>query len=99
MAYFFVVVVVGAHGEAVAEALAGLPVRTVDNPEWQEGMGRSLRVGVRALPEVEAVLVLLCDQLRVDSAHLRALVDTFARTRRWRTSARSPIPRRITPLI
>jgi molybdenum cofactor cytidylyltransferase len=76
-----VVVVLGAHGEAVAAELAGLPVRTVDNPEWQEGMGRSLRVGVKALPEVEAVLVLLCDQLRVDSAHLRALVDTFTRTR------------------
>lgn len=76
-----VVVVLGAHGEAVAAELTGLPVRTVDNPEWLLGMGRSLRVGVRALPEVEAVLVLLCDQLRVDAAHLRALVDTFARTR------------------
>ncbi len=75
-----VVVVLGAHGEAVAAELTGLPVRTVDNPEWQLGMGRSLRVGVRALPEVEAVLVLLCDQLRVDAAHLRVLVDTFART-------------------
>ena len=53
-----VVVVLGAHGEAVAAELTGLPVRTVDNPEWQLGMGRSLRVGVRALPEVEAVLVL-----------------------------------------
>jgi molybdenum cofactor cytidylyltransferase len=38
-------------------------------------------VGVRALPEVDAVLVLLCDQLRVGSTHLKALVDTFARTR------------------
>jgi molybdenum cofactor cytidylyltransferase len=75
-----VVVVVGAHGEAVATELAGLPVRTVENPEWQVGMGRSLRVGVRALPEVDAVLVLLCDQLRVDSTHLEALVDTFVRT-------------------
>ncbi|HZI05073.1 MAG TPA: nucleotidyltransferase family protein [Archangium sp.] len=76
-----VVVVLGAQGEAVGAELSGLRVRTVDNPEWQLGMGRSLRVGVRALPEVEAVLVLLCDQLRVDAAHLRALVDTFARTR------------------
>ena len=76
-----VVVVLGAYGEAVAAELAGLPVRTVDNPEWQEGMGRSLRVGVRALPEVDAVLVLLCDQLRVDTAHLKTLMETFARTR------------------
>ncbi len=75
-----VVVVLGAHGEAVAGELADLPVRTVDNPEWREGMGGSLRVGVRALPEVDAVLVLLCDQLRVDAAHLKALMDTFTRT-------------------
>jgi molybdenum cofactor cytidylyltransferase len=38
-------------------------------------------VGVRALgPEVDAALVLLCDQLRVDSGHLRALVMAFERT-------------------
>jgi molybdenum cofactor cytidylyltransferase len=29
---------------------------------------------------VEAALVMLCDQLRVEAPHLRALVETFART-------------------
>jgi molybdenum cofactor cytidylyltransferase len=77
-----VVAVLGAHPEAVGAELAGLPVHPVLNPDWAEGMGLSLRVGLRALPpEVDAALVVLCDQLRVDAAHLRALVDTFARTR------------------
>ncbi|MDC0711527.1 nucleotidyltransferase family protein [Stigmatella sp. ncwal1] len=77
-----VVVVLGAHREAVATALAGLPVNLVHNPDWAAGLGGSLRVGLRALPpeSVDAALVLLCDQLRVDAPHLSALVDTFSRT-------------------
>lgn len=76
-----VVVVLGAQAQAVASELAGLPVHTVHNPDWEQGMGVSLRVGVRALaPEAEAALVMLCDQLRVESGHLRALVEEFHRT-------------------
>jgi molybdenum cofactor cytidylyltransferase len=77
------VAVLGANPGAVAAELTGLPVRTVLNPDWAEGLGRSLQVGLRALPPeaVDAALVVLCDQLRVNAAHLGALVDTFARTR------------------
>jgi molybdenum cofactor cytidylyltransferase len=84
-----VVVVLGAQAEAVTAELAGLPVRTVQNADWGAGMGSSLRVGLRALgteesagaaPAVDAALVMLCDQLRVDAEHLRALVEAFTRT-------------------
>jgi molybdenum cofactor cytidylyltransferase len=75
-----VVVVLGARADDVAAELTGLPVRTVHNPNWEAGMGSSLQVGVRALPEVDAALIMLCDQLRVDSAHLKALMEAFART-------------------
>jgi len=86
-----VVVVLGAQREAVASELTGLPVRIVEHPEWSAGPGGSLVAGVRALtagdaaaggaaPAVDAVLVMLCDQLRVDSAHLRALVEAWRRT-------------------
>lgn len=75
-----VVAVLGAHREAVAAELNGLPVRLVEHREWVAGPGGSLVAGVRALTSVDAVLVMLCDQLRVDSAHLRALVDTWHRT-------------------
>ena len=77
-----VVVVLGAQAQAVASELAGLPVSTVHNEAWEQGMGSSLGVGLRALdPAVEAALVMLCDQLRVESGHLRALVESFTRTR------------------
>ncbi|NMO17178.1 nucleotidyltransferase family protein [Pyxidicoccus fallax] len=78
-----VVVVLGAHREAVTSELTGLPVRTVEHADWAAGPGGSLVAGVRALTQdatVDAVLVMLCDQLRVDSAHLRALVETWQRT-------------------
>jgi molybdenum cofactor cytidylyltransferase len=75
-----VVVVLGARAEDVAAELTGLPVRTVHNPAWEAGMGSSLQVGVHALTDVDAALILLCDQLRVDTAHLKTLVATFTRT-------------------
>ncbi|WP_141619920.1 NTP transferase domain-containing protein [Myxococcus sp. AB036A] len=81
-----VVVLLGASRDAVSAELTGLAVRTVDHADWAAGPGGSLRAGLRALREMEppaldAVLVLLCDQLRVDAAHLRTLLDTFERTR------------------
>lgn len=81
-----VVVVLGASRDAVAAELTGLPVRTVDHADWAAGPGGSLRAGLGALRELEppaldAVLVLLCDQLRVDAAHLRSLLESFERTR------------------
>lgn len=76
------VVVLGAQRDTVALELSGLPVHTVAHAEWAAGPGGSLVAGVRALGgTVDAVLVMLCDQLRVDSAHLRALVETWQRTR------------------
>ncbi|WP_224240273.1 nucleotidyltransferase family protein [Hyalangium gracile] len=84
-----VVAVLGAQAEAVATELARLPVNTVRNPDWEAGLGSSLRVGLQALEAaepagagsaVDAVLVLLCDQFRVDASHVRALVKAFQRT-------------------
>lgn len=59
-------VVLGAHREAVAEALQGLPLRLCTNEGWSEGMGASVCAGLRAVlddePAAAAVLFLLCDQ-------------------------------------
>jgi molybdenum cofactor cytidylyltransferase len=85
-----VVAVLGAQAHAVAAELAGLAVRTVHNEAWEAGLGSSLRVGLRALDAeapasaglaVDAALVMLCDQLRVEAGHLRALVEAFTRSR------------------
>jgi molybdenum cofactor cytidylyltransferase len=70
-----VVVVVGYEADRMRTELAGLGVEAVVNPEWQEGMGTSLRCGVSALPTaLTDVLLLVCDQPRLTAEHLRALL-------------------------
>lgn len=77
-----VTVVLGARREDVAAELNGLAVRCVDNPDWALGQGSSLHAGLRALPpDVDGALLMLCDQVRVDAAHLRSLISSFERTR------------------
>jgi len=67
-------VVLGSGAEAMAATLAGLPVETVLNEAWEEGMGTSIRAGVQALPAAASgVLLLLCDQPEVDAALLAEL--------------------------
>lgn len=50
-----VVVVVGAHAEAIRPAVPGW-ARVVINPEWRRGMRSSLRAGLRALPPGPVIL-------------------------------------------
>ncbi|WP_243300942.1 nucleotidyltransferase family protein [Geothrix oryzisoli] len=59
--------------------LAGLEVQTVFNPEAQEGMASSIRLGVAALgPAVEAALLLTVDQPAVDATLLGGLLALAA---------------------
>jgi molybdenum cofactor cytidylyltransferase len=73
-----VVVVVGAEGERVAGALAGLELEIVHNRTWQQGMSTSVRAGLEALrPEIEAALLVLADQPGLTPALLQALVAGY----------------------
>jgi molybdenum cofactor cytidylyltransferase len=72
-----VVVVLGFEAERMAAELAGLAVEVVVNGNWSFGMGSSLACGVaaarRARPELDALLLLVCDQPRLSANHLREL--------------------------
>jgi nicotine blue oxidoreductase len=48
-----VVVVIGASAEQVAAELSSEPVDLVEAPDWQEGMGASLRAGLTALQHLD----------------------------------------------
>ncbi len=77
-----VVVVVGAQGERVAQALADLELEVVYNPAWEQGMSTSLRAGLGALrPEIEAALLVLADQPGLTPAVLSALVEGYRASR------------------
>jgi molybdenum cofactor cytidylyltransferase len=78
-----VVVVVGGDAEAVAAALATLPVRVVVNPRYAEGQSTSLRTGLDALrPGTDAAVVALGDQPLPDPDVIRRLVAAFRTTGR-----------------
>ncbi len=74
-----VFVVLGFEAERMRTELEGLKVQTVVNNEWKEGMGSSLRRGVAAASQTQThpagVLVLVCDQLRLNLEHLSNLLD------------------------
>jgi CTP:molybdopterin cytidylyltransferase MocA len=72
-------VVTGAHADDVARAVADLPVRTVENHGWPEGIASSIRCGARAVEALgcSAVLIVLADQPRVDSGILSRVIECF----------------------
>jgi molybdenum cofactor cytidylyltransferase len=79
-----VVVVIGAHAGPVKEEMEGLPVLTVDNRRWGEGMSSSVRSGMGALvaadPELEGAVIMLCDQPFVDAGVVNRLADARRET-------------------
>lgn len=75
------VVVLGHEAALVGAALAGLPVRAVENARHAEGMNTSLSAGVAALPpEAEAAVVLLADMPFVEPAQIAAVVARWRET-------------------
>jgi len=84
-----IVVIVG-HEAAAVRAGAGLPddarVMVLDNPDWNEGLSSSLRRGLLACPEADALVAALGDQPGVDAEVVRRLVEA------WRQGARLAVP-------
>lgn len=74
------IVVLGAHAPRIREHLEDLPLESIENAQWHEGMASSLRLGVAAIvaraPETRGLIVMLADQPRLTTAHLEALLDT-----------------------
>ena len=70
-----VAVVLGAHAAAVGAAVGSLPVVCLSNPDWEEGMGSSVRVaaGWASHAGLDALMLVLVDQLRLSSEHLDAV--------------------------
>ncbi len=75
-----VLVVTGTEDAALREALAGLPVRFVNNPRPHDGQGSSIAVGARALkPWTRAALIVLGDQPRLPGLVIPALIEALDR--------------------
>ncbi|AHG04161.1 molybdopterin-guanine dinucleotide biosynthesis protein MobA [Halobacterium sp. DL1] len=72
-----VLVVVGYEADRVREALAGLDVSFLENPEYETGQASSVRAGVRALGDVDAAVFALGDMPYVDAESIQALVAAY----------------------
>jgi CTP:molybdopterin cytidylyltransferase MocA len=103
-----VTVVLGAHAAEVGAAVAGLPVICLSNPAWPEGMGSSVRVATEwaSGAALDALMLVLVDQLRLSSGHLDALRAASDQGRRIAASAYQGVlgvpaifPRRFFPAL
>lgn len=77
------IVVTGAYHGQVVQALAGLPVEIVYNPDWQQGQSTSMKAGLKSLPEgCGSVMFLLSDQPQISSELIRQLMDRYFQNRK-----------------
>ena len=74
----YVTVVTGCGAELVKAELGDLQLGIVYNRDWEQGMGSSINCGARKMPQgVDGVLVMVCDQWRLDAVDLRRLVNAW----------------------
>lgn len=78
-------VVIGANADEVLTEIGDRPMGVVENPEWEEGLASSLRVGLDALAQsskAEAALIVLGDQPGVRPDVAVALIERHRRSNR-----------------
>lgn len=74
-------VILGFDSERMKQELRDLPVRIVENRDWNEGIHSSIRAGINALPSTaNAALILLCDQPLITTELLNTITTTFRST-------------------
>ncbi len=79
---FPIYLVLGANAEKIQAQLPHIEINVVENKDWQEGMGSSIRLGVQAILEsakkFDGVLILVCDQPYLTEAAIQDLVTLQA---------------------
>lgn len=79
---FPIYLVLGANVEKIQAQLPRTEINVVENKDWQEGMGSSIRLGVQAILEsakkFDGVLILVCDQPYLSEAAIQDLITLQA---------------------
>jgi molybdenum cofactor cytidylyltransferase len=74
-----VIVVTGHQAELVEQALQGLKVRFVRNPNFAGGLASSVKAGIAAVPEnCDGAVICLGDMPLIDADLIDRLIDSFA---------------------
>lgn len=76
--------VLGASADKIGRELNDLAIEKVVNTEWRKGIGTSISKGVAALrrshPDLEAVIIMLCDQPGVTPRTIDRLAEKYGQT-------------------
>jgi molybdenum cofactor cytidylyltransferase len=76
------VVVLGADYESHRRVIKNRQVEITINENWRKGIGSSIKVGLKTLtdlvPEISSVLITVCDQPYLSSAHLKLMLNVFS---------------------
>ena len=73
-----VVVVTGHRAAEVSQALAGLDVTLIANPDYATGLASSLKAGIGALPaSCDGALIMLGDMPQIAPEHLNTVIAAF----------------------
>lgn len=78
-------VVIGANGDEILDTVDLGGAIVIENPEWEEGMASSLRVGLDAvlrLSRADAVIIFLGDQPDVSEEVVNGLLEARRSTKR-----------------
>ncbi|HEU5147692.1 MAG TPA: nucleotidyltransferase family protein [Chryseosolibacter sp.] len=80
-----IVVVLGAR-DALHRTIINAQVHVVTNEAWAAGMGSSIKSGLQSLlsehPDLDAVIILVCDQPMLTSEIIAGIISTFHTTRK-----------------
>jgi molybdenum cofactor cytidylyltransferase len=75
---FPITLVLGAEADSIQGQLTAVNLHVVINEEWREGMGSSIRLGLKQMIEMDAdmdgIMILVCDQPFVKSESIQSLV-------------------------
>ena len=79
-----ILVVLGAQAHGLRPQVNSLPVQTIENEHWSTGMGSSIQIGLKAIlkinPDLEAVVILLCDQPLISPRLILRLIASYRQT-------------------
>jgi molybdenum cofactor cytidylyltransferase len=81
-----IVVVLGSNDHAHEKEITSFAISIVQNPEWQTGMGSSLKAGLKFLttriPVLEGVVITVCDQPLLTTVHIESLLKKHLESRK-----------------
>lgn len=74
------IVVLGSQAAMIESETGKVDAMVIINEDWQEGLSSSIRAGIQACqeayPDIESVILMVCDQPFVSSALLNNLIRT-----------------------